>query len=238
MGILQAAVLQPCFTSSTYLIRILYVSSLTAGRKYSTHRLTDKNLKFSCFTFGAPPVLSAEITKAIKTESFRERHRGLNLAFVNEFDMVCRADQAYFRSLIDLFRSVYGLEPVMNKAITRGAEEPGTPSTEDIPYLLPPLAIHNSEQKAAANSPEDRSWPLPSAEYHVFGDMVLLRKEQDTRVESKERSRKELRALSIRAQDFEKLLYCGIKTHSRSHYDDRMESVFQGKFNYKDGWEH
>lgn len=203
-----------------------------------THRLIDENLRFSCFTFGAPPSLSADITEAIKLGSSMERSPGYNLAFVNEFDMVSRVDQSYVRSLIDLLRSVYGLEPGMNDEIVRQEERPGTPDTEDTQYVLSPLDFPNMDQKAAINPTEDRPWALPKPDYHIFGDLVLLRKERNTLVESKQRSSKELRALSIRAQDFEKLLYCGITIHSRTHYDDRMESILQGKFNYKDGWEH
>ena len=205
---------------------------------YDTERLTDETLRFSCFTFGAPPILSADITEAIKLRSSRERNRGFNLAFVNEFDMVSRVDHSYLRSLIDLFRSVYGLGPGMNDEIVRQEEKPGTSNTEDTQCVLPPLNFPNVDQKAAVSPTEDRPWALPIPDYHTFGDLVLLRKEHNTRVESKQRSSKELRALSIRAQDFEMLLYCGIKVHSRTHYEDRMESVLQGKFNYKNGWEH
>ena len=187
-------------------------------------------------TFGAPPILSADITETIKTEPFLGRNRGVNLAFVNEFDMVSRVDQSYFRSLIDLYRSIYGLEPVMNGKIARREAKPSTPDTEDTQYVLPPLDFQHTEPKAAVKPIENRLWPLPNAEFHMFGDLVLLRKEQDARVEPDERPSKELRALSIRAQDFEKLLYCGIKTHSRTYYSDRMDSVLQGKFNYKNGW--
>ena len=204
----------------------------------NTYRLIDENLRFSCVTFGAPPILSEHITETIKTEPSLERNRGLNLAFVNEFDMVCRADHSYLRSLIDLLRSVYGSGPGMDDEINKQEEKPGTPKTEDTQFLLPPLNLPNADQTVAVNPTVDRPWALPKPDYHMCGDLVLLRKEQNTRVESKQRSGKELRALSIRAQDFEKLLYCGIKTHSRTHYDDRMESVLQGKFNYKDGWEH
>ncbi|KAK0510053.1 hypothetical protein JMJ35_007447 [Cladonia borealis] len=196
-----------------------------------------ENLKFSCFTFGAPPILGADITEIIKKEPSLERNRGLNLAFVNEFDMVCRVDHSYLRSLIDLYRSVYGLNPVMKDEIARKEEKPGVSIMEDTQYVLPPLDFQNTDQEAAVNPTENGLWPLPKAEYHIFGDLVLLRKEHNTCVKPNERPSKELRALSIRAQDFEKVLYCGIRTHSRTYYGDRMESVIQGKFNYKDGWD-
>ena len=124
----------------------------------------------------------------------------------------------------------------MNEEIARREDKPWTPNTEDTQYVLPPLDFQHTDQKAAVNPIGNRPWPLPNAEYHIFGDLVLLRKEQDARVKAEERPSKELRAFSIRAQEFEKLLYCGIKTHSRTYYNDRMESVLQGMFNYKDGW--
>ena len=124
----------------------------------------------------------------------------------------------------------------MNGEIARREAKPWTPNTEDTQYVLPPLNFQHKEPKAAVNPIENRPWPLPNAEFHIFGDLVLLRKEQDARGGLEERPSKELRALSIRAHDFEKLLYCGIKTHSRTYYSDRMKLVLQGKFNYKDGW--
>ena len=126
----------------------------------------------------------------------------------------------------------------MKDEIAGKEEKPEVLNIEDTQYVLPPLDFQHMDQKAAVNPIENRRWPLPKAQYYIFGDLVLLRKEQNTRVKPEERLSKELRALSIRAQDFEKLLYCGIKTHSRTYYGDRMESVLQGKFNYKDGWEH
>ena len=212
--------------------------SYSSGIGHGTHRLIDENLKFSCFTFGAPPILGADITEIIKKEPSLDRNRGLNLAFVNEFDMVCRVDHSYLRSLIDLYRSVYGLNPMMKDEIARKEEKPGVSNMEDTQYVLPPLEFQSTEQEAAANPTENGLWPLPKAEYHIFGDLVLLRKEHNTRVKPNERTSKELRALSIRAQDFEKVLYCGIRTHSRTYYGDRIESIIQGNFNYKDGWDH
>lgn len=203
-----------------------------------TDRLIDETLKFSCFTFGAPPILGADITETIRLGSSMRPSPGFNFAFVNEFDMVSRADHSYVRSLIDLLRSVYGLGPSMNDEIVRQEEKPGTPDTEDTQFVLPSLDFSNVGPKTAFNPADDRPWTLPIPDYHTFGDLVLLRKEHNTRVVTKQRSSKELRALSIRAQDFEKLLYCGIKIHSRIHYTDRMESVLEGKFNYKGEWKH
>ena len=80
----------------------------------------------------------------IKTEPSLERNRGLNLAFVDEFDMVCRIDHSYFRSLIDLYRSVHGLEPVMKDGIARKEVKPGTLNMEDTQYVMAlDLGLHH-----------------------------------------------------------------------------------------------
>ncbi len=79
----------------------------------------------------------------------------------------------------------------MNDEIASIEEKPGIPNTEDTQYVLPPLDFQNTDQKAV-NPTESRPWPLPNAEYHIFGGLVLLRKEQNTRVESEERSSKDV----------------------------------------------
>jgi hypothetical protein len=199
--------------------------------RYRANKSTDPNLKFSCITFGSPPTLSVDITEALRTAPSLAAYRGLNLAFVNEFDMVPRADQTCVRSLIDLYRSIYHLEPLMTDAI-RNPKEP------TVKYELPPFDFGQNESETHNGDPKiDNQWKLPLAEYHIIGDLVLLRKEKDTRARAGVTSGRVLRALSISPQEFEKLLYCGIETHSRTYYDDRVELISQGKFNYKNRWE-
>lgn len=184
---------------------------------------SDHDVKYSCLTFGAPPVLGADVTEVISSEPSLERNRGINMAFVNEFDMICRVDQPYFRSLIDLFRSIYGLKPVMSTDDALNGSRADTPTT----------AATNSETLQAS---EDRIWPLPPAEYHIYGNVVLLRKEHDAKAGAKKKAAKQLRAFTVRTRDFERLLYCGIGTHSRTFYNERVDLILAGKFNYLDGW--
>ena len=230
-----AAVLPRCSTSSSFLTSILSVGTERPFRTTS-YDFLDKKLKFSCFTFGAPPTLSADISEALNKEPSLSSRRGMNLAFVNEFDMVSRIDQSYFRSLIDLFRSVHGLDPVMGGEISRKGTKVDDSASEDTQYTLPPLDFDGKDNSLAFNRTDSLVWPLPNAEYHVHGELVLLRKEHNQQVKSKDGVIKELRALSIRTRDFEKLLYCGVKTHHRTNYNDRMGSILQGRFNYKNGW--
>lgn len=101
-----------------------------------------------------------------------------------------------------------------------------------VKYELPPLDFEQDQSETDSEDPiADNQWKLPLAEYHIIGDLVLLCKEKDTRARAGETSGRVLRALSISPQEFEKLLYCGIETHSRTYYDDRVGLMSQGKFN-------
>jgi len=187
----------------------------------------DSSLKFSCITFGAPPTLSVDITSALHTAPELENIRGFNLAFVNEFDIVPRADQTYVRTLIDIYRSIYKLPPLMEDAID---ETDGT--AERQAYVLPPLVFDQAEETVQeTDASSARQWKLPKAEYNIIGDLVLLRKVRDTPL-----SDQVLLAQSINSAEFHNLLYCGKETHSRTEYVARVNTMLQGRFNRRDGW--
>jgi hypothetical protein len=199
--------------------------------RYKANKSTDTNLKFSCITFGSPPILSVDITEALRKAPSLEANRGLNLAFVNEFDMTPRLDQTYVRSLIDLY---------LTETIQLRKVEPKNQSAEEttVKYELPPLDFEQNENGTQSEEPyTNHQWKLPLAETHIIGDLVLLRKEKDTRARTGETTDRVLRALSILPQEFEELLFCGFQTHSRTYYGDRVELMLQGKFNYKKKWE-
>ena len=173
-------------------------------------------------TFGAPPTVTADVQKLLLVnQSSNRSSQGLSLAFVNEFDIVPRADQTYVRSLIDLYRSVYNLPPQMTDAIPQTAETP------ERPFELPPLNF-GDEKATESNETEDgQRWRLPKADYNIIGDLVLLRKEkQDGRIAGRI-----LRAHSIATEEFQKLLFCGVQTHSRTYYGERVGLILEGNFN-------
>jgi hypothetical protein len=184
-------------------------------------------LKFSCITFGSPPILNTDITEALHAAPELQDRLGVNLAFVNEFDIVPRSDQTYIRSLIDIYRSIYNLPPLMDNAI----REPDT-NAENNEYVLPPLEFDDDNVGERHSIPaEGNHWKLPKAEYHIIGDIVLLRKVRMTTA-----SEQILLAQSIAQEEFQKLVYCGNKNHSRTYYSDRVELMLEGKFNHRLGW--
>ncbi|KAH7128564.1 Alpha/Beta hydrolase protein [Dendryphion nanum] len=203
------------------------VASLVFMKLLLTFADKEPSLKLSCITFGAPPTLSADITKALRSEpKFRNQH-GPNIAFVNEFDLVPRADQTYIRSLIDIYRSLYNLEPLMVDAIRKDNEK-----VDEHSYVLPPLIFGDKNNiEAISKLNQGRCWQLPQAEYNIIGDLVLLRK-----VREEGNVRQILLAQSISLLDYQSLVYCGIETHSRTHYGERIHLLQKGKFNHNTSW--
>lgn len=68
-------------------------------------------MRFSCITFGSPPVVTPDISETWKLLRRDEENSilGLTLAFVNEGDLVPRADRDYVLSIKRLL-DVEGLE--------------------------------------------------------------------------------------------------------------------------------
>jgi hypothetical protein len=82
----------------------------------------------------------------------------------------------------------------------------------------------------------EKQWNLATPQYHIFGDIVLLRKDRTGLPGGGNASRK-LRAFSPTQTQYENLLYTGVKTHSRTYYQDRITLLGKGSFNSASGWE-
>ncbi len=188
----------------------------------------DPRLILSCITFGSPPTLSADITGPLRQAPELAANRHHILAFVNESDIVPRADQAYTRSLIDLYRSKHGLGSVMASPIPC--------LDEGSSYILPPLSFQVEDQlKQDSMEDEGRQWKLPLPDYHILGDLVHLRKLL-VETEGGDEQDRVLLAQTIPQREFQRLLYCGTRTHSRSYYNDRVNMLLRGRFNYRESW--
>ncbi len=153
------------------------------------------------------------------------------LAFVNESDLVPRADQSYTRSLIDLYRVRHGLTRLMESSIPCDAS--GAQGGE---YVLPPLDFQEKDPEQQDNpGSADRQWRLPVPDYHILGELVHLRK---LRVKTAADGQEDhvLLAQTIPQREFQKLLYCGTRLHSRSYYNDRVDMLLRGRFNFRESW--
>ncbi|KAF5656129.1 hypothetical protein FCIRC_13767 [Fusarium circinatum] len=165
------------------------------------------NAKFSLITFGAPPVTSINITELAQSLP-QTRHI---YAVVNEHDLVPRVDQGYITSIISLYRSAYGL----------------------------PLSDFNNTTfttNSQADKNQDSTWRLPPPDFHVVGNVVVLRAKLDynaLRLTSSQTSAdtttppQKLDILRVSPMEFCKLLFFEISVHKRKIYLNRLERLVQ-----------
>lgn len=150
-------------------------------------------------------------------------------AFVNEYDLVPRADRPYIRSLLDLYRSRHGLPSLTP---TPSAEEPMRIPKQD---CYKP-ALTGLVDGANLGLGVDSSWPLPEPAYHLIGSIVILQQHIDMSeiINDDESDSRTLPAMSTRpsvisAKDFGNLLFCDIGVHKRRIYLERLEMMATGK---------
>ncbi|KAF5719955.1 hypothetical protein FMUND_4425 [Fusarium mundagurra] len=165
------------------------------------------NAKFSLITFGAPPVTSTNITELAQSLP-QTRHI---YAVVNEHDLVPRVDQGYITSIISLYRSAYGL----------------------------PLSDFNNTTfttNSQADRNQDAIWELPPPDFHVVGNVIVLRAKLDYNALQSTSSQtstdttappQKLDILRVSAIEFCKLLFFEISVHKRKIYLNRLERLVQ-----------
>jgi len=199
----------------------------------------DPNLHFSNITFGAAAVIRP--ADAI-SGTLKNANRGLQLIFVNEFDIISRADTNYVLSLADLYRSIYGLPPIQKLG--------GGDSTQDERTSIAPSAAPSPEVdlETKAGLVENANWRLPEPEYwHLQTIVVLKLSLKDIDTGSAEDDAEEdtaglsgsvaLTAVKVTPEEFAKLLFCRVSVHHRIYYKERVEMISKGTFNGLTGWE-
>ncbi|KAM7215862.1 Alpha/Beta hydrolase fold [Rhypophila decipiens] len=161
--------------------------------------------KLSLITFGSAPTTSSSITSICKSRP----NVDLVLSIVNEYDIVCRADAPYLRSLVDLYRSGHG---------------------------LPPIAVSNDNRETSLPQETDRkeTWPLPLPTYHLVGDIIVLqlrlmdtpsRHDDDAFSQASTVLSPVVDAIEVTPGEFSKLLFCDIGTHRRAAYLERVQML-------------
>ncbi|MCJ1400342.1 hypothetical protein MMC11_003547 [Xylographa trunciseda] len=124
------------------------VASLLFLRFLSVAARDYPSMRFSCITFGSPPVVTPDISDIFKYIRKDDQHDrlGLTLAFVNEGDLVSRLDKDYVLSIKRLL-------------------DVGGPEIE-------------KKECNDSRSDEIPVWYLPQAALSMIGDIVMLRKER------------------------------------------------------------
>ncbi|CVL12163.1 hypothetical protein LB506_010721 [Fusarium annulatum] len=165
------------------------------------------NVKFSLITFGAPPVISTNVTKLAQALP-QTRHI---YAVVNEHDLVPRVDQGYITSIISLYRSAYGL-PLSDFNNT----------------------TFTTNTQAGRN--QNTIWKLPPPDFYVVGNVIVLRAKLDHKaLQSTSRQAstdsttppQKLDILRVSPIEFCKLLFFEISVHKRKIYLNRLERLVQ-----------
>lgn len=143
-----------------------------------------------------------------------------------------RVDQSYVRSLVDLYRSIYGLPPIQ-EAISQSE----TLSTGKV------NSTSNSKSDEANMSAHEsgRAWIFPPPHFQHIGEMVVLQLERVAQNQPVERAPEfkdqvALTAWKVPQQDFIKLLFCRVAVHSRKPYQERIDMIARGCFNGREGW--
>ena len=177
----------------------------------------DTSTRFSCITFGSPPV----IRPPISAKPQLLYGVGLMLNIINEFDLVTRADSPYVLSLVNLYRSIYQLPPVEEATVLNEGGMQGAVSTEPQP---------------TSETSERGIWILPSAVYGHVGARAVLQmriNEGDSSDENGENLADELvlKAFKVDAEAFGKLLFSRITVHSRHCYRERVRKIAEGQYN-------
>lgn len=156
-------------------------------------------MKLSLITFGSGPVTDISLTDICKTLP----QTNLILALVNEYDVVTRADKPYLSSLVDLYRARYGLPPLHTPSLSR-------------------LALH-----AGAVAGKGMVWPLPLPQFHLLGDIIVLRtcveSASDDESDSTAVVHHSLRAVQLSEDELGRLLFCDVAVHRRAVYLERMD---------------
>jgi len=176
--------------------------------------------KYSCVTFGAPPITNIDLTLVTQNQGLYQ-NRGFVHAIINEYDLVTRADQAYIRCIVDLYRASYGLSPVTDDLVSQ-------PSDSEVP----PLAGKDVWVAQILDQPNAR--PLPRPLLWSFGYRVVLKVEpvrQGSIVHGGLLVGKRLKALKVTPEVLSTLIFTKVSVHSRVVYEERMEEIAKGHFN-------
>lgn len=190
----------------------------------------DSSLIFSSISFGAPPVTRPSLHSYILApNSPQAKHRGLCLSIVNEYDLVPRTDGAYIRSLVDLYRSIYGLPPIQDDSSSHHSENVHAESTLSLPRF-------SFEKQEMVDMGKEILWPVPKPVYWHVGRIVVFKTELVEGESEDEEDELLLNIVSARPEEFAKLLWCNCAVHRRVRYAERISLLAEGQFNGKAKW--
>jgi hypothetical protein len=184
--------------------------------------------RFSLITFGSPPVINQDLSSRLPKHN-HSKTEGIVLNFVNEYDLVTRSTRNYIRSLVDLFRSIYGLPHIKDQGTV----------TEDWKVLngLGPQFSGDGSLPTPHFS-KLPLWDLPRPELFHLGPIVVLKAGYSSAPTPAETTCDwDLRAYLVPPDEFRQLLFCRVSVHSRQIYTENMREISKGCVNGRTGWQ-
>lgn len=159
---------------------LLFSHMLSESTKSELNILTGCFKRVHCVTFGAPPVSLLPLLKPAGQE--RKLSKSLFLSFINEGDPVIRADKAYIRSLLELYRSpppkaVDNVLAASNKTLVSTSKvNLSSVFWNNRTSKRPKLPKRPATAPTAVRRPfSNVVWTLPPATLSNAGRLVLLR---------------------------------------------------------------
>jgi hypothetical protein len=146
---------------------------------------------------------------------------GITVAIVNEYDLVSRIDQSYIRSLVDLYRSLFQLNPIPDDESTKS----DTSST---------LAESSLDSEGSLLQ-KAKMWNLPKPAFWLLGEIVLLRIEAvEVRADNAVAwptvtMQRILMPFTVEPEEFARLVFCRVAVHRRVEYEKRIEMLLGGQ---------
>ncbi len=184
--------------------------------------------RYSLVTFGSPPAISPNLTSRLPERSGGSAFTGVNLNFVNEYDLVSRTSRSYIRSLVDLLRSIYHLPKIEDNG--NAADD-----WEVLHGFGVKSAPHGTLNTHGQNSLQ--VWDLPLPELHHTGPTIVLKAayhHDDTTGDAAQDW--DLCAYTVEPSEFARLLFCRISVHARQIYVENIREIAQGRLHGRGGW--
>lgn len=135
---------------------------------------------------------------------------------INEYDVVPRADRPYIRSLVDLYRSRYGLPPISDDA----------PLEREYRVSLD-LSSSNDGCARRSNGDNSSDWSLPKPELHLIGDIILLKTalKMNVTTDGQRIGETFLKAVKVSSEQLGRLLFCSTAVHRKLYYADQVKLI-------------
>ena len=187
---------------------LLYAHMLSARVQSELTSLSGLFKRIHCITFGSPPVSLLPLQKPTR----RQNSKFLFLSFVNEGDLVVRADKPYIVSLA--------------KLIAAPAPTVNNDGRQKLRQKMSMQVLKTNDMDAVGLQPP--RWQVPDAILSNAGRMVLLREKPNGKTATTE-------ARQLTDGELRGVIFGDPSMHSISLYRKRVEEVAFGVVSGRDG---